>query len=159
MLSIILILQLLIGSDECYQKAITKTSGPIRTCKRISGRKITLPKLECGQMAICCLSICFDNIKIHLYLNCRAHTSFINRPQGARNWNSWNYADITTLCCRLHCISSKCRQSSSNTLLKVDSLCCQCRELTYSTQTGGLNAKFFFVGHHRRVVCWKVGWI
>ena len=117
MLSIILILQFLIGSDECYQQAITETPGPIKTCRRISGRKITLLKLECSHMASTCLSICFDNIKIHLYLNCRAHTPFINSPWGARS-NSWNYADISTLCCRWHCISSKWRQSSSNDLLK-----------------------------------------
>lgn len=59
-------------------KAITKTPGPIKTCMRISVRKITMPKLECDQMANSCLGICFDNIKIHLYLNSRAHTSFNN---------------------------------------------------------------------------------
>ena len=117
-LSIILILQFLIGSDECYQQAITKTPGPIKTCRRISGRKIILQKLECSHMASTCLSICFDNIKIHLYLNCKAHTPFINSLWGARRWNSWNYADISTLCCRWHCISSKWRQSSSNNLSK-----------------------------------------
>lgn len=131
------------------KKAITKTPGPIRTCKRISGRKITLPKLEYGQLASSCLGICFDNIKIHTYLNCRAHTACINSPQGARSWNSWNNADISTLCCRLHCISSKCRQSCSDFIKGRHSMF-QCRVLTY-TQTGGLNAKLFFVGHNRRV--------
>lgn len=133
-LSIILILQVLIGSEECYQKAIMRTPGPIMTCKRISGRKITLPKLEFGQMASSCLGICFANIKIHLYMNCRAHTSFINSPQGAMSWNSWNYADISTLRCRLHCISSKCRQSNSNTLLKAGSLRCQSRVIMHTLQ-------------------------
>lgn len=151
MLSIILILQFLIGSDECYLTAILRILGPIRTCKRISGRKITLPKLECGQMAGSFLGI-FDNIKIHLYMNCRAHTSFINSPWDTMSWNSWNYADISTLCCRLHCISSKCRQRSSNILLKGRQYMLPVQDNnTYSTQTGGLNAKLLLVGHHRKL--------
>lgn len=65
-------------------KAITKTPGPIKTCKRISGEKIILPKLNQGQMGNSCLGICIDNIKIHLYLNCRAHTSFNSSLPGIK---------------------------------------------------------------------------
>lgn len=85
----------------------TRTSG---TCRRISQENNTA-KLECSHMASTCLSICFDNIKIHLYLNCRAHTPFINSPWGAQEiklmklcWHQYTLPDDD--------ISSKWRQSS-----------------------------------------------